>query len=166
MVWFAGQRIFSVLIYHFRSPPWVSTFFSRLFHQRESSLGREHMFTVWQIWQPHYCYSVSTSQSVFLGFYPWNGGIMVHNWGRDMRTSTEKEKENERKIRLGALKSSFSHFTTSPKSDEVKVSLLLDGNWLNLANLFFFSFNAFGNQQSWDYLELMSPSSFTSFWRP
>lgn len=55
-----------------------------------------------------------------------------------MRTSTEKEKENERKIRLGALKSSFSRFTTSPKSNEVKVSLLLDGNWLNLANLFFF----------------------------
>lgn len=55
-----------------------------------------------------------------------------------MRTCTEKGGENERKIRLGALKLSFSCFTTSPKLNEVKVSLLLDGNWLNLANLFFF----------------------------
>ena len=45
--------------------------------------------------------------------------------------------KNERKIRLGALKLSFSRFTTSPKLNEVKVSLLLDGNWLNLANIFF-----------------------------
>ena len=84
-----------------------------------------------------------------------------------MRTCTEKGGENERKIRLGALKLSFSCFTTSPKLNEVKVSLLLDGNWLNLANLFFFfSVNVFGNQQSWDYLKLMSPSSFTRLWRP
>lgn len=99
-------------------------------------------------------------------------GILSLEWrnnGAQLRQGYEdihrEGKKNERKIRLGALKSSFSRFTTSPKSNEVKVSLLLDGNWLNLANLFF-SFNAFGNQQSWDYLELMSPSSFTSLWRP
>lgn len=111
---------------------------------------------VWQNQQQHYCYSVLTSQNVFLGFCPWTGGITVHNWGRGswVRTSTEKKKLKENMAKNSEIKLLTFHNLTKIEWCYQCLSLL-DGNWLNLVN--HFSFNAFGNQWNWDYLELMLP---------